>query len=378
MKVVDIKSSIFRYRSMWVRDYEGHPHPGPEHWETNNMLTIMTDEGAEGYFFNGPSQEVVDTLIKPALLGEDPFFREKIWQRLRRMQKLRRSLHDMMIAHVDCALWDLAGRFLNVPVYRMIGASRTHIPAYASICPGDDIPGGLSTPEEYAIFSEKLVEEGYKAIKLHTWMPPIPGAPDVRRDLTACSAVREAVGPDITLMLDPHHHYDRQEALYLAQGIEKLGYFWIEEPMNEHSMSSYVWLNSKLNMAVLGPENLEGSFQSRAEWVHSGASDMLRGGCGEVGGITPILKLIHLAQAYGLRMEIHGGGPANMHVLCTMDNGRFYEWGLLHPMVDSYVPFPWQNTLYDPLDSQGCVHVPERPGLGDDINFDYVREHTVR
>ena len=169
----------------------------------------------------------------------------------------------MMIAHVDCALWDLAGRYLQIPVYKMIGAARTRIPAYASINSGDDIPGGLSTPEEYAQFSEELVRDGFKAIKLHTWMPPMPGSPDVKRDVAACAAVREAVGPDITLMLDPHHHYDRIEALYLAKEIEKLGFLWIEEPMNEYSMSSYVWLNSKLDMAVLGPENLEGSYQSR-------------------------------------------------------------------------------------------------------------------
>ena len=377
MKISDIRVDTFRYRTQWHRDYEGHPHPGPEHWAINNLLTIRTDEGAEGYFFAGPSQEIVDSWIKPALLGQDPFFREQIWQRMRRMQKLTNSLPDMVISHVDCALWDLAGRCLQIPVYKMIGAARTRIPAYASINPGDDIPGGLSTPQEYAQFSEELVRDGFKAIKLHTWMPPVPGSPDVKRDVAACAAVREAVGPDITLMLDPHHHYDRIEALHLSKEIEKLGFLWIEEPMNEYSMSSYVWLNSKLDMAVLGPENLEGSYQSRAEWVVNGASDMLRGGTGEVGGITPILKLIHLAQAFNLRMEVHGGGPHNMHVLCTMDNGWFYEWGLLHPMVERYLPFPWQKTLYDPLDANGCVRVPERPGLGDDIDFDYVREHTI-
>ena len=338
MKISDIKVDTFRYRTKWFRDYEGHSCAGAERWTTNNMLTIRTDEGAEGYFFAGPSQGVVDSLIKPALLGQNPFFREKIWQRMRRMQKLTNSLPDMMIAHVDCALWDLAGRYLRIPVYKMIGAARTRIPAYASINAGDDIPGGLSSPEDYARFSEELVRDGFRAIKLHTWMSPLPGAPDVKRDVAACAAVREAVGPDITLMLDPHHHYDRIEALYLSKEIEKLDFLWIEEPMNEYSMSSYAWLNSKLDMAVLGPENLEGSYQSRAEWVVNGACDMLRGGTGEVGGITPILKLIHLAQAFNLRMEVHGGGPHNMHVLCTMDNGWFYEWGLLHPMVERYRP----------------------------------------
>ena len=79
-----------------------------------------------------------------------------------------------------------------------------------------------------------------------------------------------------------------------------------------------------------------------------------------------------------MRMEVHGGGPANMHVLCAMGiNGRYYERGLLHPLRDIDHPYSWQNTLYDPMDAEGYVHVPERPGLGDDINFDYIRENKV-
>ena len=88
MKISDIKVDTFRYRTRWFRDYEGHSHPGPERWTTNNMLTIRTDEGAEGYFFAGPSRQSWIPLIKPALVGQNPFFREKIWQRMRRMQKL--------------------------------------------------------------------------------------------------------------------------------------------------------------------------------------------------------------------------------------------------------------------------------------------------
>lgn len=379
MKIVDVRVDTFRYRSKTVRDSEGHSHPGEEHWATNNMLTVATDQGAEGHFFGPATQELIEALVKPALVGEDPFFREMLWQRLLRIQKLNRPLHETVVAQVDCALWDLAGRHLGIPVYKMMGAARTKVEAYASIMPGDEIPGGLSTPEEYGRFSEQLVAQGYNAIKLHTWMSPIPWAPDVKKDVAACAAVREAVGPDVTLMLDPHHFYDRHDALDLAREIEKLGFLWIEEPMNEHSMSSYVWLNSKLDMAVLGPESVEGSLLTRAEWVRSGASDMLRGGVGEVNGITPIMKLVHLAEAFGMRMEVHDGNAANMHVLCAMGiNGRYYERGMVHPMLDHETPPPWHKTLYDPMDSDGFVHVPERPGLGEDIDFDFVREHTIR
>jgi len=190
MKIVDVKVDSFRFLTNIGRDYEGHPHPGEEHWGTNSMLTIVTDEGAEGYFFGAATQDVVEGLIKPALVGEDPFFREKLWYRLKRVQKLSTVLHDMVIACVDCALWDLAGRYLNVPVYKMMGAARTRVPAYASIMPGDEIPGGLSTPEEYSRFAQQLVAEGYQAIKLHTWMPPISWAPDVKKEVAACEVLQ--------------------------------------------------------------------------------------------------------------------------------------------------------------------------------------------
>ena len=84
------------------------------------------------------------------------------------------------------------------------------------------------------------MNQGYKAFKLHTWMPPISWAPDPRMDVKACAAVREAVGPDIPLMLDAFHYYSREQARYIGKELEKLNYHWIEEPMDEHSISSYV------------------------------------------------------------------------------------------------------------------------------------------
>ena len=297
---------------------------------------------------------------------------------MQRIAKLT-NLGEMAIGQVDNALWDLAGRTLGIPVYKMLGAARTKVLAYASTMPGDDVPGGLSTIEEYAAFAEQLVAQGYRAIKLHTWMPPIIPEPDVRREAALCAGVREAVGPDIDLMLDAHHHYDRHEALYLARECQRLGYVWIEEPMNESRLASYVWLRSKLDdLAICGPEHAENGALTRVQWAERGGCDMLRAAAGS-GGITQMMKTIHLAEAYGMRMEVHGGGPDSMHVLCAMGiHGKYYERGLVHPMRDFEVPLPWQRSHYDPLDTDGYVHVPERPGLGDDIDFDYIRANEVR
>lgn len=379
MQIVDITVQRFRYRSHVVRDSEGHGHPGPEHEATQSLLTIVTDDGARGYAFGAPSAGVLDALVKPHVVGQDPFYRERIWQSLKERQRLHLGqLADRVLTTIDLALWDLAGQVLGQPVHKLLGAARDKVPAYASTMCGDDLPGGLDTPEAYATYALACQARGYPAYKLHTWQPPYPGAPSVKRDLAACAAVREAVGPDMDLMLDPFHYYSREEALALAKGLERLDYAWMEEPMDEHSMSSYAWLCSQTSLPICGPETAEGKLHTRAEWIKAGACDMVRGGVGDVGGITPLVKIAHLAEAFGMRMEVHGGGVGNLHVLCAMGiPGQYYERGLLHPFVDYDAPPPWLTAPVDPMDEQGFVHVSQRPGLGLEIDFDYIRDNLV-
>lgn len=379
MKIVDVTVQSFRYRSKTVRDSEGHGHPGPEHDATQSLVTIHTDEGAVGYCFGSIAKSTLENLVKPILVGEDPFYREKIWRALNERQRLNlSSLVDRVLTVVDLALWDLAGRALGQPVHKLLGATRDKVPAYASTMCGDDLEGGLATPEDYANFALWCRQRGYPAFKLHTWQPPYAGAPNVKRDIAACAAVREALGPDVPLMLDPYHYYSREEALYLAKELEKLDYYWMEEPMDEHSMSSYIWLCQNTSLPICGPETAEGKMYTRAEWIKHGACDIVRGGVGDVGGITPLMKIAHLAESFGMRMEVHGGGVGNLHVLCAMPTpGEFYERGLLHPFIDHDEVPPWLNKPIDPMDDQGFVHISQEPGLGMDINFDYIQDNLV-
>jgi L-alanine-DL-glutamate epimerase-like enolase superfamily enzyme len=379
MKIAAVNVQRFRYRSNVTRDSEGHGHPGPEHDAVQSLLTITTDDGVSGYYFGAVDGGVVEHIVAPMLLGEDPFYRERIWHALKERQRLHLgALPDRVLTAIDLSLWDLAGQALGQPVHRLLGAARDKVPAYASTMVGDDLEGGLDTPEAYARFALACEARGYPAFKLHTWQPPLPGAPSVKRDLLACAAVREALGPDVPLMLDPFHYYSRLEALDLARGLEALHYLWMEEPMDEHSMSSFVWLCEQTSLPICGPETAEGKMYARAEWIKSGACDMVRGGVGDVGGITPLVKIAHLAEAFGMHMEVHGGGVGNLHVLCAMASpGLYYERGLLHPFVDYDAPSPWLNASVDPMDDEGYVHVSQKPGLGMDINFDYIRDNRV-
>ncbi|MCA1644116.1 MAG: enolase [Chloroflexi bacterium] len=379
MKIADVSVKKFRYRSTVVRDSDGHGHPGQEHDAVQSLLTISTDAGASGYYFGAVDAGVLNSIVTPMLTGEDPFYRERIWHALKERQRLHLStLPDRILTAVDLALWDLAGQVLGQPVHRLLGAARDKVPAYASTMVGDDLEGGLDSPEAYARYALACKARGYPAFKLHTWQPPLPGAPSVKRDLAACAAVREALGPDVPLMLDPFHYYTRLEALELARGLEALHFLWMEEPMDEHSMSSFVWLCEQTSLAICGPETAEGKMYARAEWIKAGACDMVRGGVGDVGGITPLVKIAHLAEAFGMQMEVHGGGVGNLHVLCAMATpGLYYERGLLHPFVDYDAPPGWLNESVDPMDGQGFVHVSERPGLGMNINFDYIRDNQI-
>ena len=380
MKIADVTVQKFRYMSKSVRDSEGHGHPGPEHEATQTVLTISSDDGVSGLAFGVPNVEAVLGIVRPMLLGEDPLYRERIWHAIKERQRLHLStLTDRVLTVVDLALWDLAGKAFGQPVHRLIGAARDKVPAYASTMCGDDLPSGLDTPEAYAKFAIQCKERGYPAYKLHTWQPPYPNAPSVKRDIEACAAVREAVGPDFPLMLDPFHYYSRLQALELAKGLEKLGYLWMEEPMDEHSMSSYVWLCEQTALPICGPETAEGKMYARAEWIRAGACDMVRAGVGDVGGLTPLLKIAHLAEAFGMAMEVHGGGVGNLHALCAMVSpGLYYERGLLHPFIDHDAPAAWLNAIVDPLDEEGFVHVSQAPGLGMDVNWDYIRDNLVK
>jgi L-alanine-DL-glutamate epimerase-like enolase superfamily enzyme len=381
MKIVDIRVRLFHHVSRLVRDSDGHTHPGEPQRVRQALLTIVADDGTQGHCFSPPEvvrRHLVDGFLRTVLIGQDPFHRERLWQGLAHWQRgSTGQLGDRTLAVVDMALWDLAGRKLGIPVYKMIGAYRDKVPAYASTMCGDEVSGGLATPEEYARFAQTLIHRGYKAIKLHTWMKPVSWAPDPKMDVRACAAVREAVGPDVPLMLDAYHGYSRSEALWLGKQIQALGFYWYEEPMNEASMSSYAWLAANLDIPIIGPETADGKFHTRAEWIKASACDITRTGVMDVGGISPSLKIVHLAESFGMDCEVHGGGAGNLTLCAVQHNGRWYERGLLHPHFDYDAVPEYLHTRTDAMDKDGFVHLPQHPGLGDDINFAYIDDNLA-
>lgn len=383
MKIVDIQIQPFRIQVDRYQNGESRPRTDV----VQTLTRIVTDEGAEGYYFGGQGHGDQDGLapatrayianrIKPMLVGEDPFDREKFWQWL-----YASKTPENVMSVVDLALWDLAGRVAGLPVSKLLGGCRDRVKAYASTYPN------MGPPENYAEHARACQRQGYRAYKIHPyyyWDPAankaVPGRPShVESDLAACRAVRDAVGDDMVLMYDPwgtYHVYE--DALRVGRELEKLNFYWYEHPMPEHRVEPYIRLARELSIPICSPEILEGSVFTRADWIRQGASDISRIDVLR-GGITGAKKTTAVCEAYGVRCEIHMSGIGNLHILgsTSEDTCEYYERGLLAPGVDYDAALPYLAAAPDPLDRDGYVAVPRGPGLGYDIVWDYIADNAV-
>jgi L-alanine-DL-glutamate epimerase-like enolase superfamily enzyme len=378
MIITDVETITFKTPSRfhWNR-WLGH-FLGEEVERTANITRIVTDEEFEGFMLGG-NKTVNDNVIKQLLIGENPLDREKMWNWMDQICYTR-GLSERDMSTIDCALWDLLGRAVNLPVHKLLGGCRDKVKAYASCY------DNLGNPEDYAKFALECKTKGYKAFKIHAyvqWDPnkwkPAPMRPAFpKEDIEVCKAVREAVGDDVVLMLDPFGGYTLEEALWVGRELEKLDFYWLEHPMLETRVEAYRRLTHDLDIAILSPEHSPGGVFTRAEWILQGSSDMLRIDH-NYGGITGCYKLANVCQAYGVKCELHGPGWANIQILGATPEAtcEYYERGLLHPDRDYEKIEPYLNTICDPMDKDGKVTLPQKPGLGMEFNWDYIEKNRV-
>ncbi len=383
MKIVDVQVVAFRTRRPSY--HNGEAHPDVEGVQT--VTKIITDEGAEGYCIGGlghgdqdgltPEQRgAITGRLKGLILGQDAFDRERFWHWM-----WVGNMDESLLSVIDMALWDLQGRAFGVPVYKLLGGCRDRVKAYASTYPN------MGSPEVYAEHAAECQAKGYTHYKIHPyyfWDPvtqqPDPGRPShIDQDIEACRAVRARVGDEMVLSFDPWGTYRTyEEAVRVGRELERLSFYWYEHPMPEYRVSSYVKLCQQLEIPILSPEIAAGSLYTRADWILRGASDMSRIDVLR-GGITGVKKMVSVCEAYGVKCEIHMSGFANLQILAATseDVCEYYERGLLAPGVDNATPPPYLEAICDPLDSDGYVRVPQEPGMGYGINWDYVDDNRL-
>ncbi|MCD6303142.1 MAG: enolase [Anaerolineae bacterium] len=359
----------------------------PEVTARQTLTRILTDEGAEGLYLGGHGHGDQDGLspeecaqvrsvVERLLVGQDPLDRERFWHWM-----WVANLPEHILSTIDLTLWDLAARAAGLPVFKYAGGCRHRVLAYASTYPN------MGMPEDYARHALDCLERGYTAYKIHPyyfWDPetqqPDPGRPShVAWDVRVCEAVRDAVGDAMVLMYDPWGTYRTyEEALYIGRVLEELEFYWYEHPMPEYRVESYVRLSRELEIPVLSPEIAAGSIYTRADWILRGASDMSRMDVLR-GGMTGMLKMAAICEAFGQKCEVHMSGFGNLQVLgaTSEDVCEYYERGLEAPGLDYDVTPPYLEAPSDPLDEDGYVPLPQEPGMGYRLNWDYIQDNRI-
>jgi L-alanine-DL-glutamate epimerase-like enolase superfamily enzyme len=342
---------------------------GPYHWRDGIMpngptgrtalLRILTDEGTEGLSPCG--REINVDEIKYQLIGVDPLDRERIWQDFWR--NLRSSHLGFAIGPVDCALWDLLGKVSDMPVYKLLGGMRDRIPAYASTVTLDSL-------EEYMDLAEACLEKGYKAIKLHAWGR-------LEQDAELCRALRKKVGDDIQLLYDASSMFNTfEDAVWFGRQLEEQGYFWYEEPMDHFNMTALARLAAELEIPLAVAEATHGGPWDALAHIKAGAADIILTGPLDAfkGGFTGVMKTAHICEGYGIMCAIHSGNVASLHAACAIYNTRYFE--RLVP-EKQYAP-PGVQDASTEIDSEGYARPWDRPGLGIEVDWDWVKKHTVK
>jgi L-alanine-DL-glutamate epimerase-like enolase superfamily enzyme len=263
-----------------------------------------------------------------------------------------------------------------MPVHRLLGGYKERLPAYASTYHGDHQPDGLSSPEAYADFAEQCLELGYPAFKIHGW-----GRAPISQEVATVHAVGQRVGGRMDLMLDPACEYTTfGDALKVGRACDEEGFFWYEDPYRDGgtSQSGHRRLRQLIRTPLLQTEHVR-SLEPHIDFLVNEATDYVRGDVG-YDGITGAMKIAHACEGLGADIEFHGPGPAQRQCMASVRNTNYYEMGLVHPRTaishvnELYLDYTDELTS---VDADGTVPVPQGPGLGVTIDWDWVERHRT-
>ena len=233
--------------------------PGTKLRQTARIVVIHTDAGVTGEYVGGSATEhSAIGLFANAVIGESAFARERIYNDAK---QATRQHARMGMSQVDMALWDLAGKLLDQPIYRLLGEQRKSFPAYASTYIGDNYPGGLNSPEAYADFAEQCLEMGYKGFKIHPWQE----AP-IEQHVRLVEVVGERVGDKMDLMLDPFCAIlTFGDALKIGRACEAYNYYWWEDVYKDGGESAFAHrkLRELIRVPLLQLEHVRGLEKTR-------------------------------------------------------------------------------------------------------------------
>jgi len=340
------------------------------------LVAVETGDGQVGHGFTAITEEepvaaAVNEVAAHALAGEDPLAHERLWEKLYWLLSPRgqTGYASHAIAAIDVALWDLKGKALGQPVWRLLGGARSKVPVYTTFG-----IGGYGR-DELAAAAKWWTARGHKRLKMvvahHALQrrdEPRPIEDVIAEDARRVRAVRDAVGSEIDLHVDANCSLDTFHALRLARSLEEFGLSFFEEPIKENDVEGLRTLKGQTRIPLAAGQN-EGLAWRFRDLVAARAVDIIQPNVVIGGGYTQCLRIAGMASAFGMPMA-NGGAWAhhNMHLHAGLANGGLVEYH--YPAVKVC------EAIYGPLPSpqDGWLELPESPGLGFEPKADLVRE----
>ena len=386
MKISSIKSHVLRYEL----DKElGYSQQYYKH-RTAHLVEIETDEGITGWgecFGPGnialANKYIVEKVIQPLIIGEDPINKEYIWHKVYNLLRDsgQKGMPIQALSGIDIALWDILAKKAKLPLYQLLGGKTNNkIPVY-----GYGMMLQKKSVEELCELFKKeanqIKEKNFKAMKMKVGLGP-------KEDLKLVSAVREAIGNDFKLMVDANHAYNKNDALYVGRGLDEMEIYWFEEPVAPEDYDGYKELKEKLKTNIAGGE---------AEFTKYGWNQLIKNNCIDIaqpevcglGGITEYLKVSALAQSNFIPIVNHVWGSAlsvavNLHLLTSlpdMPGGLFPAKSMLEFDTTEKNIFITDlaeekfSILDQVKDEDGFASPLENIGIGINPKKDFIKEY---
>ena len=357
---------------------------------TAHLVEIETDEGITGWgecFGPGNialvNKYIVEKVIQPLIIGEDPINKEYIWHKVYNLLRDsgQKGMPIQALSGIDIALWDILAKKAKLPLYQLLGGKTNNkIPVY-----GYGMMLQKKPVEELCeLFKKeanKIKEKNFKAMKMKVGL-------GLKEDLKLVSAVREVIGNDFKLMVDANHAYNKNDALYVGKGLDEMEIYWFEEPVAPEDYDGYKELKEKLKTNIAGGE---------AEFTKYGWNQLIKNNCIDIaqpevcglGGITEYLKVSALAQSNFIPIVNHVWGSAlsvavNLHLLTSlpdMPGGLFPTKSMLEFDTTEKNIFITDlaeekfSILDQVKDKDGFASPLENIGIGINPKKDFIKEY---
>lgn len=325
------------------------------------QLELHTDAGIVGRSIPAGGLGTIQSEIFPRIKGENPLFVERIWDRMYHHNRKPVAKGDYIRAMgaVDIAVWDLVGKALNLPVYKVLGAYNERIRVYAA---GGYYEDGKGL-KELAKEMEEYAAEGFRAVKMKV------GGEPMKLDAERVRAVRDAVGPGVDVLIDANNKWAAYDAIRFGRMVEKYDVYWFEEPVEPDDFAGCADVKRALDIPVVAGEN---------EFTRWGCRDLIEHDCADIlnldtviaGGITEYRKIAAMASAHHIPVAPHGNPFMAVHLLASTPNTLIME---TYPAVES------KHNLALPLFpvKDGYIIAPEKPGIGIDPDPGIVAKYRV-